>query len=241
MSDVGRETANSALAVAVPSDMGDVTIDRLSGYDIPHVTRVHQAAFPDSTLTVLGEGTLRRYYQWHMQERYAIVFLGAHHAEEGLLGFCLAGVFRGTMAGFLSRHRLYLAWRVTTRPWAMTRRQVRHRIAYGVKVFLRSRRERSPTRAPGAARPKVRSLNLLAIAVNPRWQRRGVGVLLMAELERIARDQSFDQMTLGVNSDNFEAIRFYERLGWEKAHSAYSWTIAMRKPLAELSVRDRPR
>jgi ribosomal protein S18 acetylase RimI-like enzyme len=176
-----------------------------------------------------------------MQERYSIVFLGAHNAEEGLLGFCLAGVFRNTMAGFLSRHRLYLAWRVTTRPWAMTRRQVRHRVAYGLKVFLRSRLDRSPTRPPGPARQKVRSLNLLAIAVNPRWQKRGVGVRLMAELERIARDHGFDQMTLGVNADNFAAIRFYERLGWERANSAYSWTIAMRKPLAQLSVRDRSR
>lgn len=53
------------------------------------------------------------------------------------------------------------------------------------------------------------------IAVAPRWQRRGVGELLMTALLERARGLGAESVLLEVRVDNGPAIRLYERFGFE--------------------------
>jgi ribosomal protein S18 acetylase RimI-like enzyme len=53
----------------------------------------------------------------------------------------------------------------------------------------------------------------------------------MDECERIARDWGSEEVGLTVDPDNFEAIRFYEALGWEKLMRLGIWSGAMVKRL----------
>lgn len=59
--------------------------------------------------------------------------------------------------------------------------------------------------------------HVLAVAVDPAWQRRGVGRRLMAALERSVRSAGVLAMTLEVAVDNDEARRLYRRAGFVDA------------------------
>ncbi|MGC1380826.1 MAG: GNAT family N-acetyltransferase, partial [Candidatus Baltobacteraceae bacterium] len=74
----------------------------------------------------------------------------------------------------------------------------------------------APAAAARAATGK-RPFDILAIAVDPRFQGRGLGAAMMEHAGTIALAKGFEVMTLMVNAKNDGALRFYERLGWERA------------------------
>ena len=79
----------------------------------------------------------------------------------------------------------------------------------------------------------MRQFGILAIAVHPDFQGLGVGQALMAHAESVARIQQFPQMQLSVAPDNQQAVRFYERLGWQRiVKPGHEWKGDMIKPLA---------
>ncbi len=54
------------------------------------------------------------------------------------------------------------------------------------------------------------------LAVNAAYRKKGLGLLLMNELEKRMRERGCIRSYLLVTRDNLEAIRFYENTGWEK-------------------------
>jgi ribosomal protein S18 acetylase RimI-like enzyme len=54
----------------------------------------------------------------------------------------------------------------------------------------------------------------------------------MAESERIALERGFRQMNLSVHPTNTQAVRFYERQGWERVLQDGVWKGQMRKQIA---------
>ena len=55
---------------------------------------------------------------------------------------------------------------------------------------------------------------LWAAHVEPGWQSRGLGSLLFAHLEDVARSRGFSVIELGVGKENPRAQALYERLGY---------------------------
>ncbi|WP_299690028.1 GNAT family N-acetyltransferase [uncultured Tateyamaria sp.] len=53
-----------------------------------------------------------------------------------------------------------------------------------------------------------------ALAVTPAARGFGVGTALMGEVERIARRQGFDRLSIQVYAQNHGALRLYQRLGY---------------------------
>lgn len=64
---------------------------------------------------------------------------------------------------------------------------------------------------------KVTTVHLHRIAVESRLQGQGVGRRLMASLERDAQDCGYSRTSLKCHRNNLDAIRFYERLGYQIA------------------------
>jgi ribosomal protein S18 acetylase RimI-like enzyme len=54
------------------------------------------------------------------------------------------------------------------------------------------------------------------LAVEARYRKKGLGVLLMNELEKRMKEKGCIRSYLLVTKDNLDAIRFYENTGWEK-------------------------
>jgi GNAT-family acetyltransferase (TIGR03103 family) len=58
--------------------------------------------------------------------------------------------------------------------------------------------------------------SLWSLAVDPQCVRNGIGIALVAELARRMRERGRHYMDLSVMHDNTEAIRLYEKLGFER-------------------------
>ena len=180
------------------------------------------AAFPKSALTLLGAEAVRRYYTWQLLGPHDVTPSGAFIGSN-LVGFSFSGVFRGATSGFLKRNRAYLIMRVLSHPWLITNPLIRERLRLGARILGRTKRDGKP------AGEQRRSFGILSIAVDPSVQGSGVGQMLMRNAETAARTLGFNQMHLTVNPDNDQAVRFYEKLNWNKFQTVDGWTGSMRK------------
>ncbi len=219
-----------------------IRIRPLSIKDLPDVAAIHAAAFPDAALTSLGSEAVRRYYHWQLTGPHDAVALAALAPSE-IAGFCVGGLFRGALSGFLNRNRAFLAWRVVTHPWIVSNSIVRRRLPLAIESLVNHRAPYpavSPTGSAQTTRPatRERSFGVLSVAVHPRWRGRHIGSLLMREAEAAARARGFRVMHLTVAPDNRHAVEFYEHLDWDRVPVDGKWNGAMRKVLAD-GPRDR--
>ncbi len=188
----------------------------LKTVDLPSVSSVHMAAFPDSALTLLGEETVRRYYDWQLNGPHEVTALGVFKRER-LIGFCIGGRFQDSLLGFLRKNRFFLLCRTASHFWLLAKPVFRERARDGLRImWLHITRRRRPQPVASSV-PHVPSFGILSIAVHPSHQGQGIGKHLMKEAEQIARARGFMEMNLTVEQHNWQAIRFYESLGWVKS------------------------
>lgn len=208
-----------------------IVVRELDENDLDAVASVHIKAFEGRALAALGYESVRRYYHSQLTGPHDAVYLGAFQADK-LVGFCFAGVFRGSLYFFLREHKWFLAWRVFTHPWLIFSSFFRERILLALRVlkFVRTK----PATSPQLMRRSMKSFGILAIAVDPGCQGAGVGKQLMQLSEQIARQRGFEQMHLTVDVKNIGAIKFYEGLGWQKVVADDGvWRGSMSKELAD--------
>ena len=64
--------------------------------------------------------------------------------------------------------------------------------------------------------PEENSIGLQVIACRKEYNRLGFGKTLMDKMEQIAKENKFVMIHLSVDSKNYNAIKFYEKLGYVK-------------------------
>jgi ribosomal protein S18 acetylase RimI-like enzyme len=185
--------------------------------DLPSMARVHCAAFPSSALSMLGIEAVRRYYEWQLSGAHESIGLGAFIDGE-LAGFCVGGVFRRKMSGYLQRNRWFLVRRMACRPSLVFQRDFCNRVVVGLRVLKLLPAPQNKALLYQDSDPT--SFGILALAVAPRYQRGGVGQALMDAAELVARQRGFRRMNLSVRVSNGAAIGFYERLNWQRRTAA---------------------
>ena len=214
------------------SDPNSVQILTLEVADLPRVSEIHRAAFPNSALTMLGAEAVRRYYEWLLTGPHECLALGAA-VKADILGFCFAGVFSGAMSGFLRRNRAFLFGSILSHPRLCMNPLFRERATAGLRIVRRFGQQ--PPSTPGAAARSgakpVSPFGILAIAVHPGSNGQGIGTALMFEAERTARRRDFKEMQLTVELSNHRAVSFYESLSWTKTLHEGTWHGEMRKTL----------
>lgn len=201
-------------------------IERVGRQDLAEVARVHRAAFPASALTELGEEAVRRYYLWQLEGPHDHHFVCVR-LEGQLAGFCVSGISRGALSGFLRRNTGFLTAQVAMRPWLLANPIVRTRMGAALKLLRQVQRKAAPAGGEGCAV----SWGILAIAVSPAVQGAGVAQHLLADCERVALARGFRRLHLTVAVDNQRAIRFYQKWGWRKEVSEGIWSGRMCKEL----------
>lgn len=215
-----------------------VDIRPLTLEDLPDVARVHMQAFPKSALTKLGREAVRRYYEWLITGPHEALNVGVYD-QDNLLGFCFGGVFRGAMGGFLEKNRAFLVRRVISHPWLLANPLFRERTRFAVsrlyKRFLPGRRRKAP-KSTAAKLKQPSSFGILSIAVAPQYQGSGVAQLLMEYSEQIAIERGFVRMNLTVHPSNKRAVRFYEKMGWQRDMNDGRWDGHMSKVIAATNI-----
>jgi ribosomal protein S18 acetylase RimI-like enzyme len=208
-----------------------LSIRHLGLEDLKDVSSIHSLAFTDSALTKLGSEAVRRYYEWQLIGPHDSVNLGVFD-ENQLVGFCIGGVFRGSLGGFLEKNQSFLIFRVISHPWLIFNPLLRGRLEYAVKRIFRllfSRPNQDKPSSELSESTEVPAFGILSIAVSPKYQGLGASKLLMEHSEALAKEQGFQRMKLSVHETNLRAIAFYEKLGWEKVMKEGLWDGRMHK------------
>ena len=217
-----------------PTDLYQMEVLSINLDDLITVVSVHLAAFPDAVLSKFGRETVRRYYRWYLSSPHDSLGIGVF-INRKMIGYCVAGVFRGSETIFLRQNKGYLMWYLATHPWLFADRSVKNRINDTFQmVRQRFYRASSKKEMPNIERKDM--FGILAIAVEPRYQRFGVGNLLLQDVERLALKRGFNSMRLSVHLDNDKAIAFYEKHNWKKIPGPDGkWQGYMMKEIQEQS------
>lgn len=215
------------------SSIESVTVRPSTADDLAAIADVHLLAFPHSVTTMLGRNAVRRYYDWLRDPVHDAVPLVAE-SEGRLLGFCIGGVFRGAMLGYLRRNMLFLTRTVVLHPGVALQSRFRSRAMSGLRLIMRVGKRALKQRfgalpsSQQAALPEP-AFSILAIATDPRRRQSGVGRALMGAAEAEARRLGFRRMNLTVEASNTGAIRFYEALGWRQVETKAGWQGEMER------------
>jgi len=206
----------------------ELSIRPLSTADIGEIVNIHCAAFPRAALTNLGTEAVTRYYLWQLEGPHDETCAFGVWRAGRLEGFCFGGIHPTAISGFLDKNKTFLAWHIATRPWLIANPLFRDKINNGLKIWKRMLRRAPASQAH--SHPEVkRPFDILSIAVHPRAQGLGLGQRMMEEAETVARRTGFHVMSLFVQPDNQQAIRFYLAAGWEKRTSQGNWRGVMEK------------
>ncbi len=215
--------------------------------DLRDVTRIHCEAFPESALTRFGSSVVRRYYLWQFTGPHPVPAALGCWSEGELVGYLFGGHRRGAVSGFVRRYAIAIAFAVIRRPGsvrqlalpkvrAVARGVVRKPISVPVSTAAADGGhggsgdvEEMPERSDeyGA------SFGVLAIAVSGAAQGTGAGACLMASAAELASARGFARMHLTVQTENHRAIRFYEKLGWDRVADGDAWEGAMAMSIAD--------
>jgi ribosomal protein S18 acetylase RimI-like enzyme len=210
-----------------------ITLKPLVSSYVNQIADIHMRAFPGRPMTTLGEDVVARYYSWLLSSAHPNAYrIGAFNDNE-MVGFNFAGRYNGATGGFLQHNRNFLIRKVATRPWlVLTNELFRSRITMALKILRPKRKTILSEEAAQKRAAYLRGFGILAIAVDPARQGLGIGGLLMEDAEREAMRRGVDSMNLTVDTDNEQAVRFYERIGWTKLTvDENKWSGAMVKSL----------
>jgi ribosomal protein S18 acetylase RimI-like enzyme len=206
-----------------------VTIRSLAAEELPLVARVHVESFPNSALTKLGMKVVEKYYLWQLTGPHEKVRAAGAFVGDECAGFSFSGVFEGSTSGFIHKNRTLLAGAVLSHPGLLLNSLFLKRLTEGVRLLFRFAKKRPPTdRVESAGVPNY---GILSIAVSPRFQKLGVGRLLMMDAEEEAIRYGRREICLTVHPANEKAVRFYEKQHWQKLFIKDLWNGAMTKIL----------
>ncbi len=194
--------------------------------NLPGISKCHRKAFPTSLTSMLGPTYTAKTLEWYLTAPNKFLF---HLEEEGqVVGYCGGFVRMGEPYGSSSGMTQY-AFReglkaLLLRPWLVFHPRIRGNF----KFIFRNIRYRffppQPVAGPSATQtretPKEKTAGLVVIGVDPAFQGKGYGSLLLQEFERRAREMGCTRMGLTVEKDNLQAIRAYTRNGWTAGKTA---------------------
>lgn len=201
----------------------NIKIRPISIYECNQVAAVHARAFPNRSLTKLGTEAIRRYYVSQMNNTNTCYAFGAIH-EGVMIGYIFSGVFTGVLTGFIRRNKWFLICKVLTHPWFIFDPMFRDALKLATQKLIK---KPSTPKKPN----KEKVFVILAIAVEPAQEKKGVGQQLLDLCEEKAREGGFSRMSLTVNPDNHKAIRFYQKNGWLETPEIINQNLEMIKHL----------
>ncbi len=207
-----------------------VVLKEIAIDDLEKIAEVHIDSFSDSALTKLGSAIVERYYLWQLTGPHRNVHAVGAFVGDNCAGFSFSGVFDGSTSGFLRQNRSFLVKEVLLHPWLLFNSLFLNRLVSGVKI-LRRFNKKKPSEEKENKPKKQLPYGILSIAVSNKYQNLGIGKLLMNDAEADAKKCGFEQIELTVSPENHKAVRFYEKLSWQKVAEDNVWKGYMIKNL----------
>ena len=215
--------------------MDKIVIRAVKEADLSDITRIHIASFKDRALSQMGFSTVRRYYAWLLTGFSMIHPVCAVNQEGIIAGYCFSGLYAGSFSGFLKNNKGFLIKQILKRPRLLFNPIVQEQARLALKTLYKIARYDRKNKSESVVADRKEHgeiptfLGILSIAVDPVYQRLGIAGEMMASVKKWAIDTGFKGMNLSVHQDNLAAIRFYEKLGFNKVSHTEEWKGEMRK------------
>lgn len=183
--------------------------------DLEKIAACHCAAFPGSLSSAMGIDFAKVMLRWYLANDNTFLFFIEENQK--CLGYCGGMVKTVWGVGSASSMAQYSFNAAVTgfikRPWLISHPEVRAKFSFITKnIINRFIRKKKLVGEPGVMFEPY--AGLVVIGVDPRFQGKGFGSLLLLEFERLSVLRGLNKMVLSVRSDNTQAITSYTRNGW---------------------------
>ena len=191
-----------------------VTTRQLSKNDAPAVALLHQQGITAGFLSGLGPRFLSALYCTIANSRWSTVFTAVPEGTGKPVGFIAASIDTGRMyQDVLLRRGLRFAWLLAPqiiRPVAV--KNMLETVLYPV-FHAKDAERKADVLSQASSAGGVRA-ELLAIAVDREWQGRGIGRLLVNEMEGYFRESGVERYKVVTSAQDETANAFYRALGF---------------------------
>lgn len=217
--------------------MGKFLLRELVHRDLDEVVKVHMASFHDRALSQFGAEAVKRYYALLMTSHEVSYPFCVVNSEGTIFGFCYLGDYGGALRKFLKQNKGYLFSYIMIHPGLLFKAVIREQIKLALDLLFESNKKEGKYEIAESIKSldvqNNKQISILSIAVDPKYQRMGMGELLMDHAEVIAKDHHYDMLRLTVHPENTSAVRFYEKMGWKKIVAGGQWEGQMIKDLSK--------
>lgn len=183
--------------------------------DIRRIAFCHQVAFPNALSSSLGIEYVSTMLRWYLSSESTFLL---HIEDEGrCLGYCggmVKTVWGVGSASSMAQYSFNAALKgLCRKPWLVFHPELRIKYKFLISnVYNRFFRKQKLKGDPSIKFEPY--TGLVVIGVDPRYQGKGYGSMLLEEFEKITRQKGFRKMVLSVLTSNTQAITSYTRNGW---------------------------
>ena len=194
------------------------TVIAVEEKDLVSIAKCHAKAFPDSLTSKMGIHYLSKVFSWYLSTDKAFLFFLKENNQVVAYagGILVDGTLAHGSASSLIQHTFNDAIiALIIRPWLLLHRDFISRYALLTRnIVTRLRNKFRKTEIRSTVAPKEPHVGLVVIGVDPAFQGKGFGAMMLQEFERQTLQYGFKKMILTVKTDNQKAIRSYSRNGW---------------------------
>jgi GNAT superfamily N-acetyltransferase len=187
--------------------------------DLNKLADCHKRAFPQSLSSQLGGLFIKKMLSWYIFSERGILFHLIENNE--IIGYCGGIIIKKSgLPGAATSITQYcfktFILSFFMRPWLVFHSEnikrysfIKRNLLYklGLKKLIIKN-----TQVPVI--PFYPSWGLVVIGVDPKYQGKGAGSILLQEFEKLAKKDGVQKISLSVKSINTQAIRAYTKNGW---------------------------
>lgn len=190
--------------------------------DLNKIAQCHIKAFSTSVTSKLGVKVVASMLQWYLSAPNKFLY---YIEEDGkVTGYCGGFLNNGTDAygsgsgmtqfGFSSSVKAFIR-----KPWLLFHPEVRNKYPFIFTNLMRKlglKKDRPMNTKPTSETIINQPLTagLVVIGILPNLQQKGLGTLLQQEFERKAKEMGAQRLQLSVRKQNIQAIKSYQRNGY---------------------------
>ena len=194
-----------------------IEISKLS--DLNKLAECHKKAFPNSLSSQMGNLFIKKMLSWYIVDERGVLFHISENNE--IIGYCGGIIIKKSglpgAATSITQHCFKtFIFSFILRPWLIFHSENIKRFSF-IKRNLKYKLGLKKLIVNNTQEPIIpfsSSWGLVVIGVNPKYQGKGAGSILLQEFERLAKTDGVQKISLSVKTINLQAIRAYTKNGW---------------------------
>lgn len=189
--------------------------------DLPRIAQCHRKAFPMTLSTAMGQKYVEKMLEWYLVDNRAFIFFMEESGN--CVGYCgglkYDGVAVGSASSMIQHSYNAAVTAMLKRPWLFFHPEFIKKYRLAVKnVWRRIRKSENQAGKTNSEKYSIpKHTGLIVIGVDPAFQGKGYGGILLTEFERLSNEFGYGHLMLTVRSDNKQAIAAYKKSGWSIA------------------------